>query len=241
MKKNNTLRLFAAGVLSCSAILFTTPATHAATFLFSDVTNWIGPAAGPGISQAAVVIQWPGQSAWAWGFRWNSAETRNGRDLLLALAGVDPRFTITGSGFISDLRWDADLNGTPAFSFPGYNATTGQYLNYFVNNAQQPGNFSNGTAPTGAHVLPPLGSPYDEAGPGQWVSSNTGVLGRPVVDGSWDGWVYSDGSVLPGAPVNAPMPVPEPSAPLLILLAAGAMLRRRGQAMLHAAATVHFP
>jgi len=172
-------------------------------------------------------IQWPGQSAWAWGFRWNSAETRNGRDLLLALAGVDPRFSFTGSGFISDLRWDADLNGTPEYFFPGFNGTTGEYMNYFVNNDQQPDNYNNGAAPSGAHLLPPLGGPYDEAGPGRWVSSNTGVLGRPVVDGSWDGWVYSEGSRTPALAVNAPSPVPEASASLLLCLAGGALLHRR--------------
>lgn len=227
MTKNNTLRLFAAGALSCSAILITTPTTHAATFLLPDVTNWIGPAAGSGISEAAMVIQWPGQPAWAWGFRWNSTETRHGRDLLLALAGVDPRFTFTGGGFVSDLRWDADLDGTPEYTMPGYNATTGEYLNYFVNNAQQADNFTNGAAPVGAHVFPPLGSPYDEAGPGIWVSSHTGVVGRPVVNGSWDGWIYSDGSLAPALAVNAPTPVPEVSSPLMVFITGSLLLRRR--------------
>ncbi len=227
MTKHPILRLTAAGALYCSATLFIPSTTHAATFLMSDVTNWTGPAAGPEISQAALVIQWPGQTAWAWGFRWNSSETRNGRDLLLALAGVEARFSFTGSGFVSDLRWDADLDGTPELTFPGFNGTTGEYLNYFVNNGQQAGNFNNGAAPAGAHVLPPLGSPYDEAGPGTWISSNTGVLGRPVVDGSWDGWVYSDGSVLPGLAVNAPVPVPETSSALLLVMAGGILLHRK--------------
>lgn len=227
MTQYHQWRLIAAGALFCSATLFTTGTTHAATFLMSDVTHWTGPAAGPGISQAALVIQWPGQSAWVWGFRWNSSETRNGRDLLLALAGVEPRFSFTGGGFVSDLQWDADLNGTPDFTFPGFNGTTGEYLNYFVNNEQQAGNFNNGAAPAGAHILPPAGSPYDEAGPGAWFNSNTGVLGRPVVDGSWDGWVYSDGSLTPGLPVNAPMPVPETSSALLLVLAGGVLCRRR--------------
>ncbi|MDB6069483.1 MAG: hypothetical protein JWL81_654, partial [Verrucomicrobiales bacterium] len=91
------------------------------------------------------------------------------------------------------------------------------YLNYFVNNNQQPGNYNDGAAPAGAHVMPPLGSPYDEAGPGAWVSSNTGVTGRPLADGSWDGWIYSDGVAVPSVPVNAPVPVPEPGSAILIL------------------------
>lgn len=231
MTRHHTLRLIAAGALYCSATLFTATSTQAATFLTSDITNWIGPAAGAGISEGVLVIQWPGQTAWAWGFRWETTQTRNGRDNLLALAGADGRFTVVGGSFISDLRWDADLDGTPEFTFPGFDAGTGSYLNYFVNNNMQaPDNYndgaSDGTPTGGAHVLPPLGSPYDEAGPGDWVSSNTGVLGRPVVDGSWDGWVYSNGSVEPGLPVNAPAPVPETSSALLLVLTGGLLLRR---------------
>lgn len=232
MIKNNTLRLFAAGALSCSAILSTAPSSGAATFLMSDVTNWIGPAAGAGISQAVLVIQWPTQSAWAWGFRWNSSETRNGRDHLLALAGVDLRFTFTGTGQVSDLRWDADLNGTPEYTFPGYNATTGEYLNFFVNNEKEFDRRVGPAAPDPAgydlfkHTLVPLGSPYDEDGPGKWVSSPTGVLGRPVLDGSWDGWVYGDGSLTPTLSINAPTPVPEVSSALLLVLSGSVLMRR---------------
>jgi MYXO-CTERM domain-containing protein len=228
MTKYNTLRLTAAGALYCAATLLTTT-THAATFLMSDVTNWIGPAAGLGISQGVLVIQWPSQPAWAWGFRWNSSVPRTGRDHLLGLAGADPRFTFTGGGFVSDLSWDADLNGTPEFTFPAFNPSTFEYLSYWVNNDQQAGVFDDGAAPTGAHILPPLGSPYDEAGPGRWVSSNTGVLGRPVVDGSWDGWNYSsgDGNVLPALAIDAPAPIPEPAAAGLLMLCSGLLLRRR--------------
>ena len=229
MTKTNTLRLFAAGALYCSATLITTSTSHAATFLMSDVTNWIGPAAGPGISQSALVIQWPGQTAWAWGFRWNASSSKNGGDLLLALAGVEPRFTFTGGAFVGNLKWDADLNGTPELTFPGFNGTTSEYLTYWVNNDQQLKNFNDGAAPAGAHVLPPLGSPYDEAGPGRWVSSNTGVLGRPLADGSWDGWNYStgDGTLLPALAVNAPAFIPETSSAGLLLLGSGIFLRRR--------------
>ncbi len=227
MTKYKTMRLTAAGALLCSAFLH--PSLRAATFLTGDLTTWIGPDAGPGLSEAVLVIQWPGQNAWAWGFRWDQTESRTGRDHLAALAGADPRFTFAGTGFISDLRWDADLNGTPEFSFPGFNATTGEYLSYFVNNPQQPGVFGDGAAPAGAHILPPLGSPYDDAGPGEWVSSNTGVLGRPVVDGSWDGWIYSDGSAAPAFPVNAPAPVPETGSALLVALAGAVLLHRRNR------------
>lgn len=231
MTSRKTMRLTAAGALFCSANLLVSHA-GAATFLAQDVTNWIGPDAGSGVSQAVLVVQWPGQTAWAWGIRWEATETKTGSDLLTALMGAEPRFkaAISGTGFISNLAWDADLNGTADLSFPAFNPDTGEYLNYFVNNLQQDGNFNNGAAPAGAHILPPLGSPYDEAGPGTWYSSNTGANGRPLADGSWDGWVYADfSSSGPGMTVNAPAPIPEPGAPVLVLLlgAGGLVVRRR--------------
>ena len=221
-----SMRPFAAGALLGAALLFPTPAPGAA-FLASDVSTWLGPAPAPGQSESLLVIQWPGQSAWAWGFRWDSPTPRQGRDLLLALAGADPRFSLVGGAFISDLRWDADLDGSPEFSFPDYDPATGQYLNYFVNNLQQDGNYNDGAAPAGAHLLPPLGSPYDEDGPGTWIPSNTGVLGRPLAHGSWDGWTYSDGSTSPSRPIQAPAPVPEPTAPGLLAAASACLWRRR--------------
>lgn len=229
MTSRKTKRLIAVGALFCSATLLPHNSS-AATFLASDVTNWIGPSAGAGISQAVLVVQWPGQSPWAWGLRWNSAVPKTGSDLLLALVGADPRFqaTISGSGFVSNLKWDADLNGAADLSFPGFNPDTGEYLNYFVNNHQQDGVFDNGAAPAGAHILPPLGSPYDEGGPGTWVSSNTGANGRPLADGSWDGWVYADfSSSGPSLAVNAPALIPEPGVSAFLILAAGTLWIRR--------------
>ncbi|MGL5018007.1 MAG: hypothetical protein ACRDBP_07730, partial [Luteolibacter sp.] len=198
MKLNRIKRLIAAGALMGSASLFE---VHAASFLIADVTHWIGPAAGAGVSQAVMVIQWPGQSSsYAWGYRWQSTESKTGADMLTAMvAASNGAFAAPGvPGFVTDLQWQGN-------SFPGYNPGTGQYLAYFVNNAQQSENYTNGAAPTGAHILPPLGSPDDEAGPGQWISSNTGVLGRPLVDGSWDGWAYrAFGESGPALAVNAP-------------------------------------
>ena len=222
MKPNRTKRLIAAGALICSATLFQ---VHGASFLVSDVTHWVGPDAGVGVSQAVLVIQWPSQiQAWAWGYRWQSAESKTGADMLGALmAASNGAFTASGldGGFVFDLQWQGN-------SFPGFNPGTGQYLQYFVNNAQVSGNFNDGASPGGAHVLPPLGSPYDEAGPGEWISSNTGVLGRPLVDGSWDGWVYAAfGDPGPAQAVNAPAAIPEPGSILLVAGASLTLLRRK--------------
>jgi hypothetical protein len=219
MKKRQLLK-----ALALASSLFLAGPCVAATFLISDVTNWIGPAAGPGINQAVLVLDWADiQPAWAWGYRWEANQTKTGADLLTAVLGAENRLsaTISSIGFVSNVGW----NGT---RFQGdFNPGTGQYWNYFVNNNQQSGNYSDGAAPAGAHILPPLGSPYDEAGPGAWVSSNTGLLGRPLADGSWDGFVYADfNSTGPGFGINAPTVVPEPSGLSAILLL-GVWKRRR--------------
>ncbi|MGL5017921.1 MAG: PEP-CTERM sorting domain-containing protein, partial [Luteolibacter sp.] len=68
----------------------------------------------------------------------------------------------------------------------------------------------------------------DEAGPGQWISSNTGVLGRPLVDGSWDGWAYrAFGESGPALAVNAPAAIPEPGSLLLFASASLTLFLRK--------------
>ncbi|MBC7981145.1 MAG: hypothetical protein H7Y36_11335 [Armatimonadetes bacterium] len=232
MKTYPTMRLIAAGAIICSATIFSSEQLHGATFLVSDVTTWLGIDPGANVSEAVLVIDWAdGQAPWAWGYRWQNSELETGGDLLAALMAEELRFSILGlaSGFVSGLAWDADLDGTPERFKGDFNPDTGEYWTYSVNNDQQTDNFTDGAAPVGAHILPPLGSPNDEDGPGAWVSSNTGVLGRPLVDGSWDGFLYAEfGSAGPAFAVNAPA-VPETS--MSILIGAGACLlswKRRG-------------
>ena len=227
MKQQIRKFVIAAGLTACSAIF--SPQAHAASFLITDITQWVGVADGAGVNEAVMVIQWPGQTdAWAWGYRWQSSETKTGSDMLSAFATAsNGAFVVSGlaGGFVTDLQWMGN-------SFPGYNAGTGQYLQYFVNNAQVSDNYNDGPSSSGgAHILPPLGSPYDEAGPGAWVASNTGVAGRPLVDGSWDGWSYAGfGEPGPGQAVNAPAAIPEPSSVVLIAGASLALFRRRRSA-----------
>jgi hypothetical protein len=204
MKLKTTMRLLFAGALISCAVL--TPTASAASLLITDITQWIGPAAGTGVSQAVMAIQWPGQSqAFAWGYRWQTTETKTGGDMLAAfVAASQGAFTVTwlAGGFVTDMQW-------MGHSFPAYNGS--EYLQYFVNNAQ--------------------GSPFDGAGPGEWDASNTGVNGRLLVDGSWDGWSYS--AFLDAGPaegLNAPAPIPEPGSLVLVAAASLTLLRRRRSA-----------
>jgi hypothetical protein len=214
-------RLATAGASLVCFLLATASPGRAATFQFADITTWVGESAGVGVKQAALVVDWAdARPAFVWGYRWRGDAPVTGGDMLAAILGADARLTASGlaAGFISNIGWNGERFR------PGYNATTQEFWNFAVNNLQQSGNFIDGAAPTGAHILPPLGSPYDEAGPGMWVSSNTGVLGHPLVDGAWEGFRYATfdaGS--PGLPVN----VPEPSGMVLLGLATSWYLGRR--------------
>lgn len=221
--KQKTIGLLATAGIWVSAV--TCQVQAAVTFLKSDVSQWYGVASGAGVSEAVLVIQWPGEiNAFAWGYRWDSSQTKTGADMLAELAALsNGQFVVEGleGGFVTDLQWQGR-------SFPGYNPSTGEYLQYFVNNEQQSGNFNDGAAPGGAHILPPLGSPFDGTVPSNWRASNTGVFGRPLVDGSWDGWSYSAfGAAGPASAVNAPGPIPEPTTVTFAMAALLTTLVRR--------------
>jgi hypothetical protein len=177
-----------------------------------DITFWSGLPAGPGVASAVLVIDWAdGSPATAWGYRWLATEVKTGGDLLAAVASADPRLSFVGSSFVQNIGYDSDANAIVDRYRPGYNAATGDYWGYWVNNTvtYHPTNFAlNG------HVFPPLGSPYDGDGPGRWVESSTGLLSRPLADGSWDGFVYNSGTSGPGNALSA-LPIPEPTALLM--------------------------
>jgi hypothetical protein len=214
MKNTHTSFFFVAA----AALLVITGSTKASsTFFMSDITTWIGPAAGPGIIQAAVVIDWDdGQPSWAWGYRWDAAQPLTGAGLFAAIQGADSRLGAvlgtTGSAYgIRDITWNSSERVTPAFN----------QWKYFLNGIQlTPGSSTSA-------FTPPAGSPYDDAGPGAWYSPTTLLQYVPVVDGSWNGFRAVPNpvsGVSPALPISA-LPVPEPSR--LWLLSALVLLRRK--------------
>ncbi len=219
---------------AAGALLLLTAGTQAeAALTMADVTTWAGIPEAPGVNHAVLVIDWADtQGSLLWGYRWAAGQSRTGIDLLAAVIGADPRLTASGlaANFITNIGWDADLNGSKDRFHPGYDAGTQAYWNFFVNNEvyYHPTDFSqNGHIVPPALVVEPLGSPFDGAGPGRWVESSTGPLDRPLVDGSWDGYIWQPyGAGAPG------LPVPEPGSVGLCLLGAGGWLlrRRRGAA-----------
>lgn len=219
-------------VAAASALAGAAPTPCHAAFTLADITFWTGAPSGAGVSEAVLVIDFafPGSPAaapsLAWGYRWPSAESRTGQDLIAAVVAADGRLRLTGLefGFVDTIRYDADLDGVVDFTHPGFDPGSGRYSVYSVNNAVIPGTpplFSDA-----GHVLPPNGNPYASQNPGTWIVSTTGLAGRPLADGSWDGWVYASDPA-PGPREPRAAPVPEPSVAVLLFGTLAITLRRR--------------
>lgn len=221
----HTLATGTPGLLRVALALLLSAAISRSAISFTDIRLWAGDAPGPGISEAAVVVDFrDGSPGLLWGYRWPSSETRTGRDMLTAVMGADPLLGVDSTFFPNSILYGGRSrsfsdNGTPANYFDD------SYWGYWVNNNvyYDPNNFL-----LNAHIVPPatevapLGNPY---GSGAWVESSTGTAARPLVNGSWDGWVYGVYGTQPGEPVAA---VPEPGAGgLLGMAAAGVLARRR--------------
>jgi len=189
---------------------------------FADIRLWAGAADGPDTSEAALVVDFrDGSPGLVWGYRWPSGETRTGQDMLMAVLGTDNRLQVDSTFFPNAFSYGVRSqaysdNGTPA------NFLDDIYWGYWVNNDvyYHPTDFllNSHIVPPATQVVP-LGNPYEA---GRWVESSTGLAARPLIDGSWDGWVYGVYATRPGEPVPA---IPEPQA--AVLLMAGAILRPR--------------
>ncbi|HEX2750475.1 MAG TPA: PEP-CTERM sorting domain-containing protein [Verrucomicrobiales bacterium] len=220
----NLTPLTASGHLRVALALLLSATFARSAVSFADIRLWAGAAPGPGVNEAAIVIDFhDGSPGVTWGFRWNAAETRTGQDMLAAVLGADSRLTVDSAFFPNSFSFGNRTrsysdNGTPANYFDDV------YWGYWVNNDvyYDPNDFN-----LNSHIVPPatqvvpLGNPY---GPGHWVESSTGAAARPLVNGSWDGWTYGAFGTQPGDAVAA---VPEPAAASLLVFAGAFVLRRR--------------
>lgn len=214
------------GLLRAPLLLLCSATIARSAVTFTDIRLWAGAAPGPGINEAALVVDFrDGSPGVAWGFRWSAQETKTGQDMLAAILGADAALSVDSTFFPGTFTYGSRTrsysdNGTPDF-------TDDSYWGYWVNNEVY-SNFENPAL--NSHIIAPatevvpLGNPY---GPGKWVESSTGGAGRPLVNGSWDGWVYGVYLTQPG---NALAAVPEPStAAILTLVFAAGITRRRNR------------
>lgn len=213
------------GLLRAALLLFCSATVARSAVTFADIRLWAGAAPGPGINEAALVIDFrDGSPGVAWGFRWSAQETKTGQDMLNAILGANPALSVDSTFFPNTFTYGTrtqtfSSNGTPM------DFTDDRYWGYWVNNEvfYHPTDFTQNS-----HIVPPatqvvpLGNPY---GPGRWVESSTGGGARPLVNGSWDGWVYGPYLTQPGDALAA-VPEPATAAILTFALAAGFIRRR---------------
>ena len=188
------------------------------TFTMDMIENW----SGEGANRAAFVVQWNAEgetSALVWGFRWDGEAT--GETMARAIAASDPRFVImteTGTAYGSTVSgFGYDVNKSGDFSITKDGVTLSPDENGII--------FSSSYGYDGWTCTDP--EDYWQSGWYQgywsywlkssdsdtWGYSGTGITGRKLTDGCWDGWNFAvNMSSQPWKPL-APAPKNGPTAP----------------------------
>lgn len=188
------------------------------TFTMDMIENW----SGEGANRAAFVVQWNAEgetSALVWGFRWDGEAT--GETMARAIAASDPRFFImteTGTAYGSTVSgFGYDVNKSGDFSITKDGVTLSPNENGII--------FSSSYGYDGWTCTDP--EDYWQSGWYQgywsywlkssdsdaWGYSGTGITGRKLTDGCWDGWNFAvNMSSQPWKPL-APAPKNGPTAP----------------------------
>lgn len=181
--------------------------TQAATF--DDIDFWVGS----GANEAALVIDWnDGKSpeSLLWGYRWDGSAT--GEDMLTAVVAADSRLYATlgvDTGFgtpVYGLGYNLDNGGfgtSPTLTFIDGIATISDSAD--TDDARMPSDADD-------HYSEGWNSGFwgyyvgGQGATASWQSSLTGMSGRVLVDGTWDGWSFA-----PSFDFTTPTdPVPEP-------------------------------
>lgn len=188
------------------------------TFTMDMIENW----SGEGANRAAFVVQWNAESetsALVWGFRWDGEAT--GETMARAIAASDPRFFImteTGTAYGSPVSgFGYDVNKSGDFSITKDGVTLSPDENGVI--------FSSSYGYDGWTCTDP--EDYWQSGWYQgywsyWLKSNdsdawgysgTGITGRKLTDGCWDGWNFSVNMSPQSWKPLAPAPKNGPTAP----------------------------
>ncbi len=155
---------------------------------FEDIEYWVGE----GDNEAALVIDWFDgiePRSLIWGYRWDG--DANGLDMIQAIANADQRLSGDFDAMVSEVQYDLNNDGSIDDSDHdmGMNDYPTGYWSYFLK----------------------------EASTEDWSYSSTGIAGRTLTDGCWDGWVFvQDWSIteFPYPAVPAQAPVEEPEYPI---------------------------
>lgn len=189
---------------------------------FSGIVNWTGT----GANEAAVVLDFnDGRVPMTWGYRWDGAAT--GADALRAVVEADASLFALASNpgafgiSLYGLGYDRDYDGfgtapTALDAVNGFDtASNGWHITDDTADVDSIGAsdvddswMSGWTTGFIAYYLG-NGNPYNG---GAWESAMTGISGRTLSNGDWDGFRFAPGfsGLEPGQAFAAP--VPEPSA-----------------------------
>jgi hypothetical protein len=178
LKRNMIRGNFAAALRAGGVICLCACAPVASAVVsFADITQWVGNAPGQGVAEAALVVDFRDGQRPLWiGYRWPTAETRTGKDLLDAVIGAGTGLTADSTVFVSTFSLGARSQSYNNNGTADYNDDS--YWGYW-------------TAET---------NPYT----GSWTESQVGAATRVLASGSWDGWSYGPFGTLPVAPIPEP-------------------------------------
>jgi len=180
---------------------------HASSFGFDDLVFWVGS----GSNEAGFVIDWgDGRDPLAWGYRWDGAAT--GEDMLLAIVSADDRLFTKVSppgGFgvaLLGLGYDRDGDGfgiddDTMFGDGGIFEVPPPQDGAMASDMDD--SYAEGWSTAFWSYWVSDGSPY--GGGGEWDFAPTGISGRSLTDGAWDGFSFAPDfiSSAPNLPVAA--------------------------------------
>ena len=216
------------------AFMFVCPiAAFGSVETFDDIEFWVGS----GENQAALVIDWHEQCL-VWGYRWDGTAT--GEDMLMAVCQADSRLYALGyysgpglGSALGGVGYDTDDDGL-------YGITNGT-------STYDQSNMVDGFVPTGTYDFDDWTSTDSDddwfsgwyngywsywlgSDSANWGYSGTGMTGRTLVDGCWDGWSWADfaGYGFGSAPEDMEAAsVPEPVTMVLFGLGSLVLTKRR--------------
>ena len=181
-----------------------------------------------------------------WQVNYPTGQLETGLDLLQAVFGPLSRngsFSDNFGGTYDQWVTGNNTQGLSLIDFNNNNLTAPFALSFTLDSTAviMPPDYSSTWAYYVAGGGSNLGNGYDNNG--DWTFSQDGALDRTLVDGSFDSWVFGDGSEVVDGSGNTPttpnfvgatvVNVPEPTSGALLILGAGGMLtafsRRRGQ------------
>lgn len=112
---DNDFRLDNIVVAAATDTVIPGPTPEDASIAASDILFWVGE----GTNEVVMAVNWA-DTALAWGYRFSTA-TATAQEMMDAIAAADPRFSYTGTGYITDINYIDTAAGmtTPLGITPG--------------------------------------------------------------------------------------------------------------------------